>query len=177
MPKDLQLKLFPRLGPEAQLQLLMIIPDVELVSLIDDAVFSKAVRIPLGEIRRISYETPRSTMDSGSELSALGIRSVRPDAFINLVSAIWRAYQRLNLTTELEWRVRGDSAKSLYEALVAFVRNRGPVESVMELILSSAGITGAVCEDLHVPLKACERIRQSRCRSRSLEIGLQSYAV
>jgi hypothetical protein len=141
-----------RLGPEAQLQLLLTLPDQDLVSLVDDAVCSKAIKVPLGEIRELRYETPRGPKDSGSQLSALGIRSVRRDPVVNLTSAIWRAYTRLGLGNELEWRVRSDVAKSPYEALVAFVRNHGPAESIHELILTSARITAAVCEDLQVPL-------------------------
>jgi len=139
--------------PEAQLQLLLALSDTEIVGLIDDAVLSRAIKIPLGETREVIYSTPRHTRDLSSELSALGIRSAKQAPAVNLTSAIWRAYQLLGLSSELEWRVRGDGAKSLYEALASFVRSRGPADSVRELILSSAKVTGAVCENLHIPLK------------------------
>src|SRR5262249_59047937 len=38
------------------------------------------------------------------------------------------------------------------EALIAFVRNRGPQVAVRELILSTASIAQLVCEDLRIPL-------------------------
>jgi len=142
-----------RLGSEAQLQLLLVLSDRVLVGLIDDAVLSRAIRIPLGETRRSSYSPPHLPKDLCSDLSALGVRSVRPGPLVNLTSATWRAYQRRGQTNELEWRVRGDGGRSAYEALVAFVRNRGPADSVRELILSSAEITKVVCEELEVPVK------------------------
>ena len=138
---------------EAQLQLLLALSDTEIAGLIDDAVVSRAIRIPLGETRELSYRTPRHNRDLSSELSALGIRSAKQTPAVNLTAAIWRAYQLLALSSELEWRVRGDGAKSLYEALASFVRSRGPADSVRELILSSAKVTGAICENLNIPLK------------------------
>lgn len=134
------------------MQLLLLLPDRTLTSLIDDGVLSKTIKIPLGETRELSYQTDRHASDAGSQLSALGIRSNRLDAAINLTSTVWHAYQRLGLTNELEWRVRGDASKSPYEAFVAFVRNRGPADSIRELVLSSVALTKAVCEDVDVPV-------------------------
>jgi hypothetical protein len=142
-----------RLEPEAQLQLLLVLPDHELVNVMDDALLSKAIKIPLGEIREVAYETPRGVEDSGSQLSVMGIRSAKENPVVNLIAAVWKAYQQLGLTNELEWRVRSDSAGSPYEALVAFVRNRGPAETIRELVLSSGGITRTVCDRLRVPIK------------------------
>jgi hypothetical protein len=74
--------------------------------------------------------------------------AVKFEPLVHLISVIRRAYQRFALINELEWRVKGDSSRSTYEALVSFVRTKGPAEAARELILSSAQITGAVCEDL-----------------------------
>jgi len=142
-----------RLAPEARLQLLLVFSDKDLVALIDGAVISRTLRIPLGEVREIDYKTPRHSSDSDSQLSALGIRSVRWQPIVNLTRAIWRAYQNLALTNELSWRVRGGEDSPLYDALVMFIRKRGPAEAARELILSSARITEAVYDDLKVPLK------------------------
>jgi hypothetical protein len=142
-----------KLAPEAQLQLLLVLPNRELVNLIDEAVRSRRIKIPLGETRRSLYLPPRGPKDTTSQLSALGLRSVKEDPLVNLTSAIWHTYQSAGLTNELEWRVRADAGRSAYDTFVAFVRNRGPAEAVRELILSTAGITKAVCEDLHIPLR------------------------
>jgi hypothetical protein len=142
-----------RLTCEAQLQLLMVLRDVDLVGLIDDVLIAKQIRVPLGEIRELTYGTPRLPKDSGSQISALGIRSTRQNPVVNLTCAIRRVYQRLGHANELAWRVRGGAGGSLDEALVAFVRNRGPAVAVRELILSSAAITAAVCDDVQVPVK------------------------
>lgn len=142
-----------RLPPEAQLQLLLVHTDAELVSLIDESVFSRAIKVPLGETRELTYSPPSMPKDMDSQLSTLGIRSTKQIPAVNLTAAIWRAYQTLGLTSELAWRVRGDASQSPYEALVSFVRSRGPADAVRELILSSATVTGAVCENLRIPLK------------------------
>jgi hypothetical protein len=142
-----------RQDPVAQTQLLLMLSNDDLITAIDDSVFSRAIKVPLGETRELQYATPRHESDAGSELSALGMRSVTEDPIVNLTSAIWRAYQNSGLTNELEWRVRGDATKSPYEALVTFVRNHGPAESVHELILSSGKITEYLCEKLRIPFK------------------------
>jgi hypothetical protein len=141
-----------RLGPEARLQLLLALSDQNLIALIDGVVISRTLRIPLGEMREISYSIPRHSSDAGSKLAALGIRSVKWPAIVNLTRAVWQAYQNLSLGTELAWRVRADD-RSLYDALVTFTRKRGPGEAVRELILSSARITEVVCDDLKIPLQ------------------------
>lgn len=145
-------QLASRLSAEEQLQVLLILSDRSIVNLIDNAVYSKKVRIPIGETRRCVSSPPMRSLDSNSELLALGLRSVKFEPLVNLISVIRRAYQGLALINELEWRVKGDAGRSTYEALVSFVRTRGPAEAARELILSSAQITNAVCEDLQFPV-------------------------
>lgn len=142
-----------RQSPEAQLQLLLVLPDKDLVSLIDNAVLSRTIKIPLGETREVFGGVVRLHRDSVSELSALGIRSAKRDAIVNLTSAVWRAYQTLGLSTELEWKVRASGTRSPHEALVSFERSRPPADSVRELILSSAAVTAAVCKTLEIPIE------------------------
>src|SRR5262249_49243839 len=48
------------LGPEVQLQLLLLLSDVELAQLVDDAVEDRAIAIPLGQIRRARTSPTRS---------------------------------------------------------------------------------------------------------------------
>ncbi|MBI1791328.1 MAG: hypothetical protein HYR60_27690 [Acidobacteria bacterium] len=145
-------QLASRLNAEEQLQLLLILPDQSIVELIDNAVYSKRIRIPIGETRHAGSSPPMRPQDSESDLSALGLRSVKFEPLVNLISLIRRTYQCSGLLNELEWRVRGDVAPSTYEALVSFVRTRGPAETARELILSTAQITNAACQDLHFPV-------------------------
>jgi hypothetical protein len=142
-----------RLSDAEKLQLLMALSDQDLIDLIDEAVFRKEIAVPAGEIREVEYRTPRHASDSGCQLSALGIRSVREEPLVNLTHAVQRAYQNLGLDGELSWRVRGDAAKSAHEALVSFVRTKGPGQAVRELVLSSAQVTKAVCEAFRFPLR------------------------
>jgi hypothetical protein len=88
--------------------------------------------------------------DTGSELSALGIRSTRGNPTINLVSTIWRAYSDKGLLDDLQWRLRGSPGVSAHDCLVAFIRNEGPYDAIRELILTSQSLTEFVCEELDI---------------------------
>lgn len=142
-----------RLPPEAQLQLLLVLTDQNLINLVDEAVYERRIKVPLGEHRRCHYLPPHRGGDTGSELSSLGLRSIRNDQIVNLTSALWRAYQACGLINELEWRVRSDAGQTAYDGMVSFIRRRGPGDAVRELLLSSAQVTQRVCDELGIPLK------------------------
>jgi hypothetical protein len=142
-----------RQSAETQIQLLLVLPDGELIQLIDEVVAHRGIRIPLGEVRKVEYSVPQMPKDRVSQLSALGIRSSRPQPVVNLISSVWRSYQSLGLSSELEWRVRGDASNSLFEATASYIRSRNPADSVRELILSSAKVTEKVCQDLGIPIR------------------------
>ena len=76
-----------RLTPAEQLQLLLSLPDPELIRLVDKAVYLQAVNVGPGSIRRAKQRPPTMVYgDALSELSALGIRSAKGNPIINLVS-------------------------------------------------------------------------------------------
>jgi hypothetical protein len=41
----------------------------------------------------------------------------------------------------------------MYDALVSFLRSRGPADAIRDLILSSARITNAICTQLQFPFE------------------------
>jgi hypothetical protein len=135
-----------RLKPEEQLQLLLTLGDLELIELIDDAIATKGIRIPLGESRvpKMSYKV--WVADADCRASALGVRSARDHEVSHLLTCIWDAYEKAGLQSELEWRVRGSGGRSLREALMEYVRTEGPAHVVKELILTSSSVTAAVCK-------------------------------
>lgn len=138
-----------RLSPEAQLQLIFLLPDKLLIDLLDTNIDSAILRVPPGEKRTSKIHPPgRGYRDSITEISSLGVRSTRENPTVRLCTEVWRAYERCGLMNELEWRVRADSALSVKEAVVAFIRDKGPVEAVNELVLSSGAVTQAVCANL-----------------------------
>lgn len=142
-----------RLSPEVQLQLLLLFSDAKLIELIDDVVAQKKIKIPLGEIRTPKYLPSGRTNDSASILSALGIRSSEEDPILNLISYIWHSYEKAGLINELEWRVRGDSARPIQESLFQYLREKGPEQAIKDLVLSSHAVTKNICEDVQLSLK------------------------
>ncbi len=142
-----------RLTTEGQLQLLMLIPDIELVSIIDDLVDQKKIHIALGEKRVSKTKPPIRYGDVSSILSVLGIRPVQRTSLVSLISMIWRAYEKTNLLSELEWRIRSDGGRVLRDALVSFVRSKGAKESVKELLLSTGIVAQIACDELRIPLQ------------------------
>lgn len=141
-----------RLSKEAQLQLLLVLPDRELVDLIDQCVFAKEIKCTIGEVRELRYKVPSHVSDATSEISSLGIRSADPPPLVNLISAIRSIYRDLGLESELDWRIKRGNTTPGYEALVSYLREVGPGPAVRELILSSEQVTRRVCERFDIAL-------------------------
>jgi hypothetical protein len=146
-----------RLTPEQQLQLMMVLPDETVVSLIDEVVTGGAVRIPIGEIRSGRQSPPHETKDSACELSGLGVRSVLGNQVINLVSTISRTYNEEGDVNELQWRLGTDLTSGTEQALVDYIRIRGPRVGVDNLILASGAIAKRVGADVCASIDALRR--------------------
>lgn len=138
--------------PEIQLQLLLLLNDLELVNAIDNCVLNGKIRLALGEKRRPFQQPPKSTRDTPSELSVFGIRSVYPNSIVNLVNAIWTAYQDAGIMSELEWRLKGCANRNHREALVSFIRERGPDAAISELVLTTSSVTRIICDKYNFSL-------------------------
>jgi hypothetical protein len=141
-----------RLTPEEQLQLLLVLRDRTLIDMIDRAASERSILIPVGEVRSATQRFRLSDRDAHSQLSQLGIRAVRENPAVRLISCVWDAYEQAGLSTELEWRIRGDSSRSLRDSLTEYVRHEGPGQAVRQLVLASNLITTRVCESISLSL-------------------------
>jgi len=140
-----------RLGTQEQLQLLLLLPDTDLIALVDKGAAQHQIKIPIGEVRQ-ARQSPRrfAHNDSESELSAFGLRSISDNPWATLVGIICRAYTSANLWDDLEWRLRTAPEASVNEQLCALARGRGPGWVVEELIFKSKPITEFVCRECDI---------------------------
>jgi len=134
------------LTPEEQHQLLLLLPDHDLVLHIDELVAKRDIRISPAELRRIKTYTFGPPSDTESHLSSLGIRSTGHPPVIELAAAIWQTYDFLRMTDELSWRLRGHEGTTVRHSVIDFIRVHGPQQAVKELILLSRSVVGEVAE-------------------------------
>lgn len=142
-----------RLTSEEQLQLLMSLEDNILVEYIDELTDRRSIKIPLGDVRKPEFSATSRAKDQRCQLSALGIRSYRPNPISNLSALILQAYESENMVNELAWKLRQAGGKNLREALFNHIRDKGPETSVRELVLSSAALTKTICNEVSLSLK------------------------
>lgn len=141
-----------RLSSEEQLQLLLVLPDAVIVDLVDQLTESGALSIPHGQTRTARQELLPSSLSIPCELSRLGMRSTREPSIVTLVSFIYSAYTEQELQGDLQWRLRASVGIPLKEALVGYVREKGPKLAIQELVLSSPKIAKYVCKQLCLSL-------------------------
>ncbi|MFA6132762.1 MAG: hypothetical protein WC869_01945 [Phycisphaerae bacterium] len=154
------------LTPEEQHQLLLLLPDQELVRAIDETVAAGQIKIPPSELRRPTTSCQLwNSRDCRSVLSSLGLRSTSQSPTIEMSARVWNSYEKLGKTEDLMWTVRNQNCPTLRHSVMEFIRNRGPEDAVNELILSSREATAAVGEDVLFTLlpgeeeaKTCQRL-------------------
>jgi len=144
------------LDSEEQLQLLLVLPDSTLVSLMDDLAQNKRISIAPGEIRIAKAIPPKKPSDALAQLGPLGVRSCKENPVVALTSVISRAYRSEGLDTDLAWRVGNHSNASLEQSLSSNIRDLGPEDSVTKLILVSHAITSFVATELGITVQATE---------------------
>lgn len=135
------------LSPEEQHQLLLLIPDKDIINFIDELVAAKTIKIPPSELRTtksLSY----TSRDIESQLSSLGLRSPGHPPVIKLSSIICNVYEELGLSDDLAWRVRGHAGTTLRHSVVDFIRSHGPVAAVRDLILPTKAVTTKIGDSL-----------------------------
>jgi hypothetical protein len=140
-----------RLSPEEQFQLLLLESNEQLVSLLDNAVITAAIKVPLTEVR-IPRHRVRMSSDAPSELSSYGVRSVQEAALCYLQATIWQAYSSAGLLNDLQWRLRNESSSPSQTALADFLRIHGPAEALEQLVLTSRPVAEAVCQAVNIPV-------------------------
>ncbi|HKP25410.1 MAG TPA: hypothetical protein VJV39_16200 [Dongiaceae bacterium] len=146
-----------KLSNSSKLQLLLLLPDKELVELIDRSVLEGRVKIPPTETRAARSTPPTlSSYDPTSTLSALGIRSDREDPILFLSSIVWAEYEHADQLTELAWRCQTGAAMPKPEEPIAYMHNHTPREAVRNLILPSRPIALAIANRLNMELLPLE---------------------
>lgn len=136
-------------------QFLLLLGDRELSNFIDELIANRSIDIPPSEVRSPKTYAPRSKSSSySSELSSLGIRSVRHAPVLRLHAEIWHAYKSLGILGDLSWRIRRSQADEagLAIALMDYIRSQGPETAVRNLIFPSAAITSEIQEKAHFTL-------------------------
>ncbi len=140
------------LSTEEQLQLLLVLPDAIIVDMIDQLTESGALSIPRGQTRTAKQQPPTGSLSIPCELSRLGMRSTREPSIVTLVSLIYSAYTEQKLQGDLQWRLRTSVGIPLKEALVGYVREKGPKLAIQELVLSTPKIAKYVFNQLRLSL-------------------------
>ena len=135
--RDRPEKVASYLSPEEQHQLLLVVPDRDLINLIDELVYCREIKIPPSELRRPKTYAYGRSRDTKSELSSLGLRSTGHPPVIELAASIWNTYKRLGAADDLSWRVRGHGGTSIRHSVMDFIRVHGLEATVRELILPS----------------------------------------
>ena len=144
------------LTPEEQHQLLLLLPDKDIIHMIDEIVCQREIRIPPSELRLSKTYAYGQSSDFESQFSSLGIRSTKHSALIELSALIWNTYEALRISDELLWRVRGHAGTTLRHSVVDFVRLHGPEAAVRELILPSRDVTKSIAESLTFSVRTNE---------------------
>ncbi len=141
-----------KLSEAEQVQLLLLLPDSDLVTQIDQAIFSREIPIPPNEVRKSDATQVVWRNDPSSEVSSLGIRAARTRPLITLFSVVWEAYQALNLVDELDWKLHKGPERSSRDALASYVEGAGPAAAVRQLIMSSKPISLRISDELGLAL-------------------------
>lgn len=134
-------KLASKLSRSACVQLLLTLSNRYLVELIDQAIFSRSIRVPASEVRVARFTPPReSPFDGICELSSLGMRSVVENPNVLLASLLWRAYEGTNLLSDLSWRCRAGTISPNLGTITTYIKEYGPSVAIAELVLPSRPI-------------------------------------
>jgi hypothetical protein len=136
-----------------QLQLLLLLRDSDLASLIDGLVRQRAIGIPVNEVRRPMRVAPQLLQrDRKAELSSLGVRAATKRPLLHLVASIWDEHEDRGMLEELGWRLQMRAGKAHRADLMGYIRTKGPATAVNELILSSMPVAFGIAEKLNLSL-------------------------
>jgi len=150
-------KVAQSLAPEEQVQLLLILNDSRLVHLIDELTLSKVINVSLGQIRTARQAPHSLSLSARSELSGLGLRSVKEEAVTNFVHLVKKAYEENDILADLIWRLRARMGTSPVEGLLSYLETRSPEDAVRDLVLTSQAVTEYVFVRLELTTDAIKR--------------------
>lgn len=128
--------------------MLLLLPDAQLVELIDRLVLGDEISIPPEQTRRARQSPPAYSLFGRSELSHLGLRAPKGEPAVRLAMLVCQAYAQLSLEGDLLWRLGRATGDPPLSGLLDYLRERGPRETIRSLVLSTRGVTEAVCKKL-----------------------------
>ncbi|MGE5567028.1 MAG: hypothetical protein ACM3YN_12870 [Parcubacteria group bacterium] len=144
-----------RLSEGAQVQLLLMLRDVELVQLIDSCIWAREIKIPPTEVRKSNENPPPvSSYDSNAELSMFGIRTEQDNPSLFLADLVWREYERVGQLSELAWRCQKGGATPNRSIVLEYMKVRGVRDVVRKLVLPSRPIALAIADRLHCDISS-----------------------
>ncbi|HHF2979028.1 TPA: hypothetical protein ACPJ0Q_004656 [Vibrio diabolicus] len=133
------------LSNEQKLQLILCLDDAIIIEYIDELISNNTICIPASEIRTPKFVSSNRSSNLPCQISCLGIRSRMSVPMMYLVSIIMSGYEKNNLESDLEWKLREFSGKSRKDALVSYIQKNGPEHTIQNLILASSTLTKYVC--------------------------------
>ena len=142
-----------KLNTTEQLHLLFVLTDSELVELIDELVFKKIIKLPIGEVRKPQCWHKLTGKDHSVSLSSRGVRSFVDDPVSMLTTLVLRAYNEANLEQDLAWKVKGDISINLKKSVFNYIVKLGPQEAITNLVLSSSTVTRHICKEVNLSMK------------------------
>lgn len=139
-----------------QFQLLLILSDKELISLIENCLDRRMLRIPVGQIREAKHIPNLSSLAATTELSCFGLRSTKNEPSVVLMGMIEQIYINCGRHSDLRWRLKADRDTPTGIALFNFLNKNGPEETVKALILPSEDICKSFKEKLCISVNPIE---------------------
>ena len=145
-------KVAASLTPEEQLQALLLLPNPNILDLLDAAAIGGTLRIPPNEVRtpNRSFSSSGFARSRGTAISPHGTRLRRSSPIADLQSLLWESYSASGLENELSWRLLAGAGVPLRSALAEYIQTKDPSFAIRELIVSSQPITSAVAAKLRL---------------------------
>jgi hypothetical protein len=137
--------------------LLLILPDTEIVRLVDELIWNRVIEVPTGEVRSVDASKRLLISDRFSaslELSSLGVRISKRPPILLFRSLLWNAYVQNGETTDLDWRLQKPKGVATQDALMAYLRKSKPPTAIDTLVLTSPRITQAIAQNLETSIEA-----------------------
>ncbi len=151
-----------QLSEAEQLQMLLLLRDDELVTLIDDCVYNNDIVIPLSEMRSAQVRFSKlNRWDSFVEVSSFGLRAQRRYPLVTLMLSIWETYESQGLMEELSWKLGKPVEGLSRDVLMEYIQEHGPAEVVRDLVLSSRPVALSIANEVNlavVPNEAREQL-------------------
>jgi hypothetical protein len=133
-----------------QLQLLLLLDDSSIISLLDESILSRAIKIPTTETRSSRFDIPSLyNTETDCTMSCFGVRADHDDPALLLSSMVWKEYESRDLLSDLSWRCGGGTDSPHPGVVLEYMKSVGPAGVIRSLVLPSRPITTAIGDRMH----------------------------